>query len=381
MHNPESYRSYFPHIKENITYLNHAAISPLSTVVTERVNRYLRERSAGIIDNFEHIDKQFSVTKGRLAQLLRTSTDRIAFVDNTSGGLNILANGLTWKTGDRILLNRMEFPSNVYPFLNLKRHGVGVDFSDTSDNTIPVERLIAAVTPRTRIISISHVQYLNGYLSDLKELGAFCRERDIIFSVDVIQSAGAVPIDVEAMKIDFLASGSHKWLMAPEGIGFVYLTEALQQQIKQAYVGWTSISDYFERMREFKLDLDPTARRYENGMLNAAGIVGLGASLGLLLNIGIDTVRDHILDLTDHFIARLGERGLEYVSPADRNRRSGIVSFRPPNTDTLNRIMIDRKVHTAVRGGCVRVSPHFYNTIAEVDILLDCIDACVKESV
>jgi len=378
MFEPESYRRYFPHIKDSKVYLNHAAISPLSSLVTDRIKQYLQNRSSDSIDAFEKMELKFTGTKEKLARLFGTIPDRIAFVDNTSNGLNILANGLKWKSGDRVLLNTMEFPSNVYPFMNLKRYGVETDFIEPYNHTIPLEKIVAAITPRTRIISISHVQYQNGYLSDLESLGTFCRDRGIILSVDVIQSAGAVPIDVSTMKIDFLASGSYKWLMAPEGIGFVYVTEELQEQITQAYVGWASVSNYFERMREFKLELDPTARRYENGVLNSAGIIGLGASLDTLLEVGIENIREHILDLTDHLIAQLDERNIPYITPADRSERSGIVSFKPTDADALLKIMAERKVHTAVRGECVRVSPHFYNTKDEINKLVECIDESMK---
>ncbi len=378
MHNPESFRGIFFHIKEGMTYLNHAAISPLSKPVTDSVVKYLNNRSSNSIDNFDFLTEQLFSTKEKLARLFGTVPERIAFVDNTSDGLNILANGLDWKTGDRILLNTMEFPSNVYPFMNLERRGVEIDFIEPYNNTIPLEKIMPAVTPRTRLISISHVQYLNGFLTDLEALGAFCRKHGIIFSVDVIQSAGAAPIDVDKTKIDFLASGSHKWLMGPEGVGFIYLTEEMQSRITQAYVGWTSVSNYFERMRDFKLELDPTARRYENGMLNSAGIIGLGASLDVLFDVGIESIREHILDLTDHLIAQLDERDITYITPSDRSERSGIVSFKPVDTEALVQVMTERKVHTAVRGECVRVSPHFYNTIEEIDILVNCIDECMK---
>jgi len=378
MYDPESFRGIFPHIKNGITYLNHAAISPLSETVTNSVKNYLDNRASDSIDDFETLTERLFSTKEKLARLLHTVPERVAFVDNTSDGLNILANGLDWKTGDKILLNTMEFPSNVYPFMNLERHGVEVDFIEPYDNTIPLEKIMSAITPKTRLISISHVQYLNGFLTDLETLGAYCREHGIILSVDVIQSAGAVPINVNKMKIDFLASGSHKWLMGPEGTGFIFLTKEMQSRITQAYVGWTSVSNFFERMRDFKLELDPTARRYENGVLNSAGIIGLGASLDVLLNVGVETIREHILHLTDHLIAQLDERDIDYITPANRAKRSGIVSLEPADKEALVQVMKERKVHTAVRGECVRVSPHFYNTIEEIDIFVNCIDECLK---
>jgi cysteine desulfurase / selenocysteine lyase len=378
MINPQSYRNLFPHIEKGITYLNHAAISPLSKQVTGKIEQYLDMRSWGSIDGFENIIEKTFSTRKKLAHLLGTTPDRLAFVDNTSNGLNIVANGLSWKQGDRILLNTMEFPANVYPFMNLKRYGVEIDFVEPFNNTIPLERLIAAVTPRTRLLSISHVQYLNGYLTDLEEIGTFCREKNIILSVDIIQSAGVVPINVESMRIDFLAGGCYKWLMAPEGSGFVYVTDELQARISQAYVGWTSVSNYVDEMHTFNLELDPAARRYENGMLNNPAIIGLGSSLDLLSEVGIGNIREHTLDLTDHLIAQLEERNITFISPVERSNRSGIVAFRPPDTEALLRAMAGRKVHAAVRGGFVRVSPHFYNTSEEIDTLVSCIDSSMN---
>jgi cysteine desulfurase / selenocysteine lyase len=374
MHDPTPYRSLFPHISQGIIYLNHAAISPFSTTVADRLQYYIEDRSSATTDDFDAFFNISDSLKSKISTLLNTTADRLAFVDCTSTGLNILANGLRWKSGDRVLLNTLEFPSNVYPFMNLKRLGVEVDFVNADDNTVPVGRLIEAVTPRTRLLSISHVQFVNGYCADLAALGNFCRDRNIIFSVDAIQSAGVVPIDVEAMKIDFLATGAHKWLMAPEGNGFIYITEELQGQIRQAYVGWTSIVDYFERLRDLNIELDPTARRFEIGTLNTAGIFGLDASLGLLLEVGIGAIREHILDLTDGLIGQLKERDIQCITPENRNERGGIVSFKPADTDALIALMKKRKIHTALRGGYVRVAPHFYNTREEMDAIVECID-------
>jgi cysteine desulfurase / selenocysteine lyase len=341
--------------------------------VTDAVNTYLTERAMGDFPDFKHIEQRTGEVKNSIARLLHTTSDRIAFVDNTSDGLNILANGLQWKTGDRILVNRMEFPANIYPFMNLRNKGVELDIAESRDNTLPPDLLFGKVTPRTRLVSISHVQYLNGYLADIEEIGSFCRDRGILLSVDAIQSTGAVPIHVEEMKIDFLASSSYKWLLSPEGTGFIYISRELQDRIQQAYVGWTSVTDYFNQMRDFNLNLDPTARRYENGTLNVPGILGLGASLELLNGIGIENIRHHILDLTDPLIKELQSAGITCCTPADRSQRGGIVSFKVPDSELLLKTFSDLNIRAAIRGGNVRISPHFYNTVSEIESLIECV--------
>jgi selenocysteine lyase/cysteine desulfurase len=199
----EKYRTLFPAIETGTVYLNHAATSPLSSRVVAAVDNYLLERSKTRIDNFGSLIRIAKETKEYIAKLINAAPDRITFCDNTSNALNILATGLDWKQGDRIILNDIEFPANVYPFLNLKRHGVEVDFVKSRGGKILPEDIDAAMTDRTRLLSISHVQFLSGYRADLKSIGELCEKQGILFSVDAIQSAGVVPVDVQEMKIDF----------------------------------------------------------------------------------------------------------------------------------------------------------------------------------
>ena len=370
-YNIDHYRSLFPFLKNGTLYFDHASIGPLPTPTRSAVETYLLQRSEREINVFLDFLKIHQATKDRVGTLLNAPKERIAFCDNTSNGLNLLAAGFPWKTGDRILLTDMEFPANVYPFLNQKRHGVEVDFVKNRSGEILFEDIEHAITPSTRVLSISYVQFLHGFRADLAAIGDLCKRKGIIFSVDAIQAAGTVPIDVQAMKIDFLSCGGQKWLLSPEGISFVYVSEELQSRIHQAHLGWMSIDDFFSDFFRHRMELDPTARRFENGTLNIAGIVGLHASLGLLLEAGIQNIQHHLGDLTQFLIERLKEKKLEIITPDDPARRSGIVTFRPPDAKKLFEELRARKIVVSLREGCIRFSPHFYNTTDEITRALD----------
>ena len=363
----ESYRQLFPYLSTGTKYFNHAAVSPFSTRVLEAIQQYLEMKGRTNIEPFEEVMATVASLKGRIARLLNCSPARIALLDNTSNGLNIVANGLRWRTGDRVLLTDMEFPANVYPFMNLKRLGVEVDFVPNRNGKILVEDVEKALTPRTRLFSISHVQFLHGFRADLAALGEVCHRRDVVFSVDAIQSAGTTPIDVDVMKIDFLAAGGQKWLMGPEGIAFVYVSEPLQAKVGQAYMGWMNIKNFVSDFFRYRMDLEDDARRYENGTPNFAGIYGLHASLGLLLEAGIPQIASHLADLTRFTTDRVRERGGELVSPLAAAERGGIVTFRPPDAKAMFEKLNANKIHVSIREDCIRFSPHFYNTRQELE--------------
>ncbi|MEE9288796.1 MAG: aminotransferase class V-fold PLP-dependent enzyme, partial [Bacteroidota bacterium] len=289
--------------------------------------------------------------------------------------LNLLATGLKWKVGDRVLLNDMEFPANVYPFLNLKRLGVEIDFVRNRDGRLLLGDIERTITPRTRLLSISHVQFFHGSKVDLEALGVLCASKGIIFCVDAIQAAGVTPIEVHRMKIDFLACGGQKWLMAPQGIAFVYLTEELQSRLEPAYLGWTSIKDYFSDFFRYRLDLQQTAQRYENGALNFLGIAGLHASLSTLLEIGIENIERHVHSVTQHLIDGIRPLGLPLITPEEATARAGILTFRVPNGPALFETLQLNNIQTALREGCIRISPHFYNTIEEIDRTMEVVGA------
>ncbi len=271
-------RSYFPYLNTGRIYFNHASTGPISTRVRDILHEIILEKSETDIDNFQKFMQASSETKTLLGEMINCQAERIAFVDNTTNGINILAQGISWKRGDRILLNDLEFPANVYPFMNLKKEGVEIDIIKSRDGIVPSEDIIAGIKPETKLISVSQVQFLTGYRADLDKIGKVCKEKKIIFSVDAIQGLGAVRLDVEAQNIDFISSGSQKWLLGLQGLGFIYLSEELQSKINPKYVGWLSVEDAWNLL-DYNLKLKSTAECFQSGTLNTFGIFALNESL------------------------------------------------------------------------------------------------------
>lgn len=360
-------RSLFPYLESGKVYLNHAAISPLSQRVVNRINSFLSVRSRGDIEDYERFVTDAASAKEGLGRLINASPERIAFFDNTSNGLNVLAQGLSWKKGDRIILNDIEFPSNVYPFLNLQTEGVEIDFVKNKSGVVSAEDIIEAVTPGTKLISISFVQFLSGYRADLKKIGAFCRENGIVFCVDAIQGLGALRLDVSDAQIDFLSCGTHKWMMGIQGLSFIYITESLQSRLHPRYVGWTSVEDDWSLL-DYDLVLKKTADALQNGTINAFGVYSLLGSLDLFSAFGTGNVEHAILDSAEYLIAGLEELGLKPVLAGQpRERLSGIVSFPSPSPKIIFNALQEENIVVAQREGLIRIAPHFYNTRDELD--------------
>lgn len=366
-------RSFFPYIKTGKIYFNHASISPLSSVVTSKIQDYLTMRSETDIENFEMVLSITAEVKNKIAKLIHTVPDRIAFIDNTSNGLNILAQGVNWKYGDRIILNDIEFPSNVYPFLNLKTHGVEIDFVKSRDGIVSAEDILRAVTPKTRLISLSFVQFLSGYRADLLKIGEYCSKNNIIFCVDGIQGIGALELDVNKYHIDFVACGTQKWMMGLMGLAFVYLSDKLQETLAPRYVGWMSVENTWELLN-YDFVLKKTADAFQNGSYSVIGVVGVSGALELFEKIGYKKIEQIILANSRYFINRLGETG--YKLPAfdsDSSNLSGIVSFPTDKAKLMYSELKKHNIICSLREGMIRFSPHFYNTIDEIEKTIDVI--------
>lgn len=368
---PHEARKYFPFLDKGKIYFNHAAVSPLSMVVTEKIQTYLQQRSEGTIEDFQSFLAESAEAKNKLAIMLNTSAGRIAFVDNTSNGLNILAQGLTWKKGDRILLNDLEFPSNVYPFLNLQQLGVEIDFVKSENGKVALENILQAITPSTKLLSISFVQFLSGYKADLGELGKICKAKNIIFAVDAIQGLGALQLDIQKCNIDFLACGTQKWLMAIMGLAFIFLSEEMQKKISPKYVGWLSVEDAWNILH-YDLKLKTDASLFQTGTLNVIGIYGLNAALDLFYSVGFEQIEKTILDNTEYFMDQLSLTGFTpLLSGVERKYLSGIVTLKDERASTIFEKLVNEKVQCSLREGMIRFSPHFYNTRGEVDHVVE----------
>ena len=363
----EKARNEFPHIMHGKIYFNHASTGPLCKPVLESIGKVLYEKSETNIDEYSGLQSIIKETKTDLAALINTTPDRIAFTDNTSNGINILATGIKWQSGNRIILNDIEFPANVYPFLNLKRFGVEIDLVKSRSGIVSAEDIIEMIKPETRLVSVSQVQFLTGYRVDLEKIGRVCREKGIIFSVDAIQGLGAVRLDIQKCNIDFLSAGSQKWLLGMQGLGFIYISEKLQEDIEQSNVGWLSVEDAWDFLN-YDLKLKKTAERFQGGTLNSIGIYALNASLKFFKQFGFDVIERRVIENSVYLSHMLGQIGISTViSNCAEKNIAGIVSFKHDDSQSIFERLSEKKIHCAVRSGFVRLSPHFYNTKEEID--------------
>src|SRR3954470_19396367 len=317
-------------------FFNHAGVSPIPRVAAEALRRYSDQASTvAYLDTAWHRD--IANLRESLARLMNATKEELAFVKNTSEGLAIVANGVDWNRGDRIVTAAVEYPANVYPWMEVERtHGVELvrvagERGPDGTLSVPLEKILdAAGHPRTRMVTLSHVQYATGQRHELAEVGAFCRERGILFCVDAIQSLGVLPVDVRAMNIDYLSAGGHKWLLGPEGAGIFFCRRELIEQTRPALIGWMNVAD---PLNYGKIDytLRGDARRYEPGTYNVPGLLALKASVDLLTSVGIRAVAGRLRSITDRLITGISAKGYRVFSPRGGECWSGIVSFSAPD--------------------------------------------------
>jgi len=368
----ERTRSFFPVTRE-LVYLNHAGVAPISTRVQEALARYAAEAVGFGAFRYESaLDAEIERVRGRAASLLGAQSDEIAFVKNTTEGLGLVAAGLDWRRGDRVVCCDLEYPSNVYPWWSLRERGVETVMLRGSDGRLPMERVEEALRdPAVRLLALSSVEFGSGFRQDLPALGALCRERGVLFCVDAIQSLGCLPLDVEACGVDFLAADGHKWLLSVEGCGVFYCARRVLERVQPRVVGWRSVEDPSDFDR-YHLELRAGAVRFEEGTPNLPGIFALGAAVDLVLELGVGAIAERVLGLTDQLASALEARGALVLSPRGPGERSGIVSFRYRDEEprhTAARLRA-RGIFVVARRGGVRASPHFYNREDELEALV-----------
>lgn len=364
-------RALFP-IAARYAYLDHAAVAPLATPVRSTIEVFLARMTE---EPFElaHWQRLLGQVRGRVAQLLSVGPESIAFTKNTTTGLGLVAAGLDWEDGDNIVSVDREFPSNIYPWMGLKRKGVELRLYGPEQGRIHVEALVRLCDRRTRVLAISAVQFWSGFRTDLGALGTALRGRDTLLVVDAIQAAGALHLDLSKTPVDFLAAGAQKWLLGPIGIGVVYLGPRMMDRMNPVTIGPESVvrdREYFE----YDLTLKPDARRFEEAAPNYPGILGMGAAVNLLLRAGPPVVEETVLRLADRLRLELPGRGYELVfKPGLPSERSGIVSFRHPRMvpAELHARLREAGVIIALRGDFLRASPHYYNSDEDLDRLLE----------
>lgn len=362
------FRDEFP-ITSSCAYLNHAGIGPLPWRSARRMCEGAEQAARTAERSWHERHREVERVRGMAARLLGArEAHEVAFVENTSSGLSLVAEGLDWRPGDNVVGAALEFPSNVYPWMGLADRGVEYRQAEERGGRIDPEELLSLIDGRTRMLALSWVQYASGFRSDLALLGRACRERGVLFVVDAIQGLGALPIDVENEFVDVAAASSHKWLLGVEGVGLLYVSDRVIDRLRPVRSGWRSMRNTFQWM-DFERDWAEGAKRFESGTYNVCGILALGGSLEILLEAGPEAVERRVLALADRAAGGLESLGFSVVSSRRPGETSGIVTATHPslNPSELVRRLAERDVVLAARAGRLRFSAHFYNTGEEVD--------------
>jgi cysteine desulfurase/selenocysteine lyase len=391
-----SARQHFPGLFGK-TFLDAACVSLAPRSAVEAIEKFLDLTMVCPLDSSTHhhifMDEMRAAARPAAARLINAHPDEIALVESTTHGLTLAAASIPLERGDQVLISDLEFLEVAVPWVQQKKNGVEIHVIPNRNGEVWVDDFAGRITPRTRVIAISTVQWSNGYRVDLDALGRLCGERGIWLVVDAIQQLGAMPLDVQKTPVDILACGGHKWLNAPFGCGFLYLSRGALPRLRPPLAGYLSVQDppggwgeYFQTpditpVRDY--EFVPTARRFETGgTANYPGAVGLAASLNLMEKLGPTNTAEHIFSLTEQLLAGLDALPVKVVTPRARENRSGIITFSLGSAEQDVRLMQqlqDKKILVSVRYtsnvGGVRVSCHFYNSGEDIEMLL----AAVKE--
>ena len=372
----DAFRREMPAAKE-WAYFDHAAVAPLPAPTAEAMIAWTRDSAASGGANWLTWKARRESLRQRAAQLVGADPAEIALVRSTTEGINLVAEGFPWQPGDNIVTLADEFPSNLYPWMNQARRGVETRRVPTDDGRVDLNRLADACDTHTRIVSISWVGYASGWRNDIDAVAEIAHRRGALFFLDAIQGLGAFPLDVRRTPVDFFAADGHKWLLGPEGAGLFYISREHLDRIQPIGVGWNSVaqgSDYTHVELKYK----DSAARFEGGSSNMVGFAGLDASLELLTGVGIAAIGERILALTDLACRRLAVAGAIIASRRDQpERSSGIVLIDWPGRDlqAVRRHLLDRKILLSHRAGKLRLSPHAYGNEADLDRLIEGLEA------
>ena len=373
--NEELRRSEFPVTREQV-FLAHAGVCPLPRRVSEAVSQYALQAAKGDQEKFiypEILDQGRQVA----SQLLQCRTDEVAFVGPTSLALSFIASGLKFRRNDNLLVYFDDYPSNVYPWMALAEQGVEVRLVNTRGlGLIRPKDVMGQVDENTRLVALASCHFISGYRLDFQAIGQSLHQRNILFCLDGIQTLGAFPLTIE--HVDMLAADAHKWLLGPCGAGLMYVRRSVQEGLTPPIYGWNNV-----RCPEFvaqeQMVLHPGARKYEAGTSNLLGILGLIRGLELLLEVGVDNIARELLRKRARLALALQTKGYTVLhADAPPENCSGILSFHRPGADLapLHQKLLEAHIVTSLRTDragqkFIRLSPHFYNTDAELDRALE----------
>ena len=359
----------FPWTSDTV-YLNNASIGPLPERTRLALDRFNLRRAAPHLLPDREMFAMLADTRHKIARLIGASPDEIALAPNTTFGISMAARALPLGRGDIVLVSDKEFPANVYPWMRLADRGATMELVPTTPEGWPDEaRLLERLRDhRVRVLAVSLVQFSSGYLVDLERLSAATRETGAYLVVDAIQGVGQLPLDVSRVQVDVLACGGQKWLLSPWGSGFVYVRQELIARLDPAVTGWLAFegTDDLSRLTSYNDTLRADARRFELMTLPYQDFAGLNSSLDLLLELGIEPIRDHIRALHQPVLGWAERSGARVASPRGANA-SGILCVSPAEVKEVHRRLKRSRIICSLREGAIRLSPHCYNTVEEME--------------
>lgn len=372
----------FPVAREQI-FMAHAGVTVLPRCVARAMQEYT-EQSCVRHQEFTEAFRLVNDTRRLGAELIGATADEISLLGPTSLGLSLIANGIPWVAGDEVICYHDDYPANVYPWLELRRRGVIVRFLQPAQpGEITPELVERALTPKTRLVALASCHFLTGYRIDVDAIGRLLHSHGVLFCLDAIQTLGAFETRVE--HVDFLSADAHKWMLGPMAAGIVYVKEEHQELVRPTLLGaWNVKSPNFVAQDEIAFERG--GRRYEPGVLNMVGTLGMRAALEMLLDIGIPVIGERLLQLKARLIAGLQPLGFHFISPATGPAASGInTAWREVGSGapveklfdhlTAHDVVVSHR-HNREGRGHLRFSPHFYNTEAEVDRVIGLIAEC-----
>jgi selenocysteine lyase/cysteine desulfurase len=376
-------RSEFP-ILESKIFLNHAAVSPLPLRAAEAMKKFISDKVKA--QSTQNVDlepwrNKILNSKSLFAKLIGAREEEIAYIPNTTFGLNMVAQMLPHKHDSNVVTNTLEYLSNVITWLKLGEKGVKVRFVKDDKGRVSLDMLIEMIDDKTIAVAIGQVGWYNGFRHDLKAISEMIHEKGGFLVVDAIQSVGSMKMDVRGDGIDFLSCGTYKWLLGPQGAGFLFIREDLIEEFNPPIVGEKSLDpdivekNIYEMFDLYELRYSRGISKYEVVHMNDAAYVGAEESMRLILDFGIENVERKIKEIDDYLIEGLLEMGCELQTPIDELERHAIINFRAKNIDRIMNELTKNGIIVSQRMSGIRVSPHFYNTKDEIGKLLEILKA------
>ncbi len=370
----ESARKMFPHTN-GIVYFNTAAYGPLPEKTKEAIMENIDLRLSLEKEDIRQMYELRDTLREDFARLIGAQARQIGLSMNTSMGLNIAAYGLPLEAGDEILTTDIEFPAAVYAWRGASEtRNLKLTLVKSTDKKADIQNLEKAISDKTKVISVSFVQFFDGYKNDLARISKLCKDHGLFFVVDGIQGAGVEPVNVKELGIDIFACGCQKWLLSPYGSGFFYISDSVKDRLRPPFITWYSVDWQLNHTDLFKYDLPyfDTVEKFEAGYYATLNMLGMKVAVDIILGLGVENIQKHNYALIDRLAKRIKETEFYNItSSLVENERSSIFTFTCDDHASLFKYMLEKKVKAANREGSIRISVHLFNNEDDIDKLVE----------